>query len=123
MAQFPDTAAAAQAFFLAEGSLLSELSSLMPPPPFGGAAEQGAGSMGQLQCTLAALGETDRAREALDTALAADPNNAEALDALFQAGWRHGDVKPANIHVGASYHKLQNSAHINLLLTFLLKLE
>jgi Tfp pilus assembly protein PilF len=30
---------------------------------------------------LAALGETDRARETLDAALAANPDNAEALEA------------------------------------------
>ena len=35
---------------------------------------------------LAALGEMDRAREALDSALAANPNNAEALDALVKLG-------------------------------------
>lgn len=29
---------------------------------------------------------------------------AEALDVLFLAGWQHGDVKPANIHVGTSGH-------------------
>ena len=37
--------------------------------------------LGHYGACLAALGERDKARETLDAALAADPNNAEALDA------------------------------------------
>ena len=37
--------------------------------------------LGHYGICLAALGETDKARETLDAALAADPNNAEALEA------------------------------------------
>jgi len=29
---------------------------------------------------------------------------AEALDALHQAGWRHGDVKPSNIFISPQWH-------------------
>lgn len=29
---------------------------------------------------------------------------AEALDALFAAGWMHGDIKPANLHVTHGWH-------------------
>jgi Flp pilus assembly protein TadD len=42
--------------------------------------------LGHYGICLAALGEKDKAREALDSALAANPNNAEALDALVKLG-------------------------------------
>ncbi len=42
--------------------------------------------LGHYGICLAALGEKDKAREALDAALAANPNNAEALDALVKLG-------------------------------------
>ena len=42
--------------------------------------------LGHYGICLAALGETDRARETLESALAADPNNAEVLDALVNLG-------------------------------------
>jgi Flp pilus assembly protein TadD len=42
--------------------------------------------LGHYGVCLAALGEKDKAREALDAALAANPNNAEALDAMVKLG-------------------------------------
>jgi len=42
--------------------------------------------LGNYGICLAALGEKDKAREALDAALAANPNNAEALDAMVKLG-------------------------------------
>jgi serine/threonine protein kinase len=29
---------------------------------------------------------------------------AEALDALYSAGWMHGDIKPANVHIAQGWH-------------------
>ena len=42
--------------------------------------------LGNYGVCLAALGEKDKAREALDAALAANPNNADALDAMVKLG-------------------------------------
>lgn len=38
------------------------------------------------------------------TALWIARQTAEALDALHQAGWMHGDIKPENIHLGPGGH-------------------